>query len=403
MSEEHQIHAGLRINRKYRGRLIPDHHGERTRDVHGNQIGQTLSLRIARLFASQDIDKVDDRKNERKHAYDVCKARNCEELEVKEQEENAAERDKKSNEKGNRLLSLCGRQRIVRFHAERAEGALFKYQVNDTSESADHTEDEEGDLIARDQGNAADHNRTHGADIREHIDDRERTVSSLIALGIEFAEQGVERASRDRTVHIADDTVEYQAEHADIRNCEREVIHGRRNRAETVGSPVSEDAVRHVGADDAEDGAEGYVKGNELRSLKLGEPQALRRRRIEIIDEDGAEAVACDAAHHILETDNTDTKGMADKAGLVLQFFDFFLPCPVFLCRCKRFHTENLLFKVESMPNKTPVKNEPPLLLDARPVLCIIRAVLHKRIISFSIYKYNPGFIYRFLCTISEI
>jgi len=73
------------------------------------------------------------------------------------------------------------------------------------------------------------------------------------------------------------------------------------------------------------------------------------------------------------------------------------------LCRCKRFHTENLLFKVESMPNKTPVKNEPPLLLDARPALCIIRAVLHKRIISFSIYKYNPGFIYRFLCTIPEI
>ena len=94
---------------------------------------------------------------------------------------------------------------------------------------------------------------------------------------------------------------------------------------------------------------------------------------------------------------------MADKAGLVLQFFDFFLPCPVFLCRCKRFHTENLLFKVESMPNKTPVKNESPLLLDARPVLCIIRAVLHKRIISFSIYKYNPGFICRFLCTIPEI
>ena len=403
MSEEHQIHACLRVNREYRGRLVPDHHGKRTRDVHGNQIGQTLSLRIARLFASQDIDKVDDRKNERKHADDVCKARNCEELKVKEQEENAAERDKKRNEKGNRLLSLCGRQRIVRFHAERAEGALFKYQVNDTSESADHTEDEEGDLIARDQGNAADYNRAHGADVREHIDDRERTVSSLIALGIEFAEQGVERASRDRTVHIADDTVENEAEHADIRNCEGEVIHGRRNRAETVGSPVSEDAVRHVGADDAEDGAEGYVEGNKLRSLKLGEPQALRRRRIEIIDEDGAEAVACDAAHHVLETDNTYTKGMADKAGLVLQFFDFFLPCPVLLCRCKRFHTENLLFKVESMPNKTPVKNEPPLLLDARPVLCIIRAVLHKRIISFSIYKYNPGFIFRFLCTIPEI
>ena len=403
MSEEHQIHAGLRVNREYRGSLIPDHHRKRTRDVHRNQIGQAFSLRIARLLTFQNIDKVDDRENECEHADDVRKARDCEQLEIKEQEEDAAEGDEERNQQGNRLFSLRGRQRIVRLHAERTEGALLENQVDNTAEGTDHTEDEEGHLIARNEGNATDDDRAHGADVREHVDDRERTVSPLIALRIELAEQGVERASRDRAVHIADHAVENEAHHAHIRNRKGEIIHGRRNRAETVGSPVSEDAVRHVGADDAEDGAEGYVEGDELRGLKLGEPQALRRRRIEIIDEDGAEAVACDAAHHVLETDNAYTKGMADETGLVLQFADFLLPSPLLLCRCKRFHTENLLFKVESMPNKTPVKNEPPLLLDARPVLCIIRAVLHKRIISFSIYKYNPGFIYRFLCTIPEI
>ena len=346
MSEEHQVHTGLRINRKYRGRLVPDHHGERTRDVHRNQEGKTLPLLLRNLLAAQNVDKVDDRQNQREDTDDVCKARDGQNIVVEQQIEHTAEREEERDEECNCLFPLSRRQRVVRLHAERSERALFENQIDNTAESADDAEDEEGHLIARDQRNAADHNRAHGADVREHIDDRERTVAPLVALFIELAKQGIQRAACDCAVHIADHAVENQAEHADIRNRKRKIVHGRRNRTEAIGSPVAEDTVRHVGADCAENRAESNVQRDKLGCLELREPQTLRGGRIEIVDENRAEAVARDASHHVLETHNADAKGVTDKAGLVLQLLNFRLPRLLPLCRCcNRFHNQNLLFR----------------------------------------------------------
>ena len=274
------------------------------------------------------------------------------------------------NQLQNRRATLCRRQRIVRFHAERSEGALLENQIDYAADSADDTEEEESRLIASDQRNAADHNRAHGADVREHIDDRERTVAPLVTLFIELAEQGIQRAACDCTVHIADHAVENQAEHTDVRNRKGKIVHGRRNCTEAIGSPVSEDAVRHVGTDDAEDGAERNIEGDELRSLELGEAQSLRRSRIEIIDENRAEAVARDASHHILETHNADAKGVTDKAGLILQLLDFRLPRVLPLCRCcNRFHNQNLLFRFRVTKPNTACMFRPPFLLSRLPPL----------------------------------
>ena len=374
MAEEVEVNAGLRIDCEYGCGLIPDHHRECARDEHRNQIGQALPLAVAGLLTSQHVNKIDCRQAKGHNADNVREARNGQNLIRKQEEEQTAEGQNTEYKAGNRLLLLCRRQRIVRLHSDRAEGALLKRQIDRTSECTDNAEDEEGLLIADHQGNGTDNHREHSADVREHILNRERTVSPFIALGIELAEQRVHGAAGDHTVQVADAAVENHADNAEPRNREGEIEEWPGDGTKTIGPSISEHAVRHEGTDYREDRGKCRIEGDNLRCLHLREADSLGSCRIEVIDEDGCHTVAGNLPHHKLEVHDADAKGMADETGFVLQLLDLFLPLSLLFieyCCCNCFHKQEppIAMKKLLQPVKKKQTSFPIRFSSAKPPL----------------------------------
>ena len=185
--------------------------------------------------------------------------------------------------------------------------------------------------------------RRHSTDVREHVGDCECTVTSLIALCVELAHQRVERASANHCVDVSECILQDNTCHAETRNCKQEIQERSGKADEAIRFSVTEDAVRHVGTDDAEDGTECRVQGDHLRRLNLREAEAFRRCCVEIVNQNCAHAVARERGHEELKAHNSDTERMPDEAMLTLNLIDLSL---LLLSLCIQFCVYSCFHKI---------------------------------------------------------
>ena len=343
MAEEVEVNAGLRIDCENRGSLVPNHHCKGACDEHRDDVEELVRLFSRGLLALVHEDEVTCRQEQGDGADRVREVRNSSDAAQEDSRKEAAECKRSDNEVHDSFLSLCRRKRIVRFHTDRAESSLLKEKVNERAECTENTEHEEGEVVTRNLSERTCDDRRHSTDVRKHVGDCERTVTSLIALCVELTHQGVERASADHCVDVTERVLHDNTRHAETRNRKQEVQErsGKVNKA--ICFSVTEDAVRHVGTDDTEDRTECRVQGDHLRRLNLGEAEAFRCRCVEIVDENRAHAVAGKRGHEELKADDSDTERMADEATLILKFLELSL---LLLSLCIQFCVYSCFHKI---------------------------------------------------------
>ena len=197
MTEEVEVNAGLCVDCENRGSLVPNHHCKGSCDEHRDDVEELVRLFSRGLLALVHEDKISSRQEQGQGADRVREVCNRCDAAQEQCSQNTAEHQGSDNQVDDSFLSLSRRKRIVRLHADRAEGSLLKNEIDEGAERTEDTEHEEGEVVTRNLSERTCDNRRHSTDVRKHVGDCERTVTSLIALCVELAHQGVERASAD--------------------------------------------------------------------------------------------------------------------------------------------------------------------------------------------------------------